>query len=116
MASILQQIMVLRFRGGAKKRKALDEPTNIPDVMGKVEIKDTDPEVVKTLLGIDDIDVEAMANTLSVAQLVALDTVVDKYEKTLGSDTAIKAIAEFHPDTKNLQECIIKGYEYHQNK
>jgi hypothetical protein len=104
--------LAFRIRGGAqKKRKALDEPTHIPDVMGKVEIKDTDPEVVKTLFGIDNIDVEEMINTLSMAQLVALDTVVDKYEKTLGCDTAIKAIAEFYPDTKNLQECMGTAYK-----
>ena len=108
--------MVLTLRGGMKKRKALDEPTKIPDVLGKVEIKATDPDVVSGLLDIEAIDIEAMVNTLSMAQLEKLDSVVDKYEKIMGSDTSIKAIAEFHPDMENLQECIIKGYAYPQNE
>ena len=44
---------------------------------------------------------------LNLGQSVALDGLIDKYEKTLGSDTAIKCYSDFDTDLKQIQDTYV---------
>jgi hypothetical protein len=94
---------VLRFKGGAKKRKA-HEPARIPEVMGKVAGVGIDTAQITTMLSKEQINMDDLIAGLDLAQLVALDGLVDKYEKTLGGDTAIKCYSDFDTDLKQIQD------------
>ena len=104
--------MVLRLTGGAGKKRKSDEPARIPDVMGKVAGVAIDTTQITAMLDKEQINMDDMIAGLDLAQLVALDVVVDKYEKTLGSDTAIKCYSDFDADLKQIQDTYINIYIY----
>ena len=97
--------LVLGILGGAKKRKA-EEPARIPDVLGKVAIVATDTTQISTVLNKEHFNMEDMIAGLNLGQLVALDGSIDKYEKHLASDTAIRCYSDFDSDLKQIQEHI----------
>ena len=96
--------LALRLEGGGKR--ARESAGSIPEVVGKVALADNEIEAVKTVLQKDNMSMEDFIGRLNVDQLEALDALVDKYEKNLSSDTAIRLFAELEPSMKQIQDKI----------
>ena len=84
----------------------------IMDMIGQFPVKDTDPEIVRVMLTKETFNIEAMVQGQTVAQMTMLNALVDKNERTIANDTSIKAIAEFDPDMKRLQERLRATHGY----
>ena len=90
--------------GGGKRARGEDVGNAIPTLIGLPAVMDTDSNEIRAMLSKDHINIDGMISGLTEAQLVALDGIVDKYEKTLGSDTAIKSYADFDAELKQIQD------------
>jgi hypothetical protein len=100
--------MVLRMRGGAKRRKTGDDDNNIaskstiPVVLGEMNIKETDGIIVKNALP-NDYDINEWLNTLSPKDAVDLKDVALKHESRGHSDYVIRTLAKYNPKLAGLE-------------
>jgi hypothetical protein len=116
--------LVLKQRGGAKRKKGSDEGEpkgRIPEFMGAVEVKPSDPIAVQSAIN-DGFDITKWLGEMPLPELEQIKDVMTQYERSGHSDFVIKAFAKhfkpivdmevIHINTQVIVTKTNRGYRF----
>ena len=93
--------------GGKRARGVANDESKIPVVVGHFQVLETNPVVVQNVgaLNGDTLKLTDIIENMSMDQLTKLDTLIDKYERNMSSDTSMKALADaLVPELRAVEE------------